>query len=211
MNTRSTMDAEARPATRSRENTRARLLDAAAEVFAEVGLDAASVEAVCDRAGFSRGAFYSNFASKGELFLALVERSSSQKLDLVADRVRALDRTATPDPSSLVPQVVGASLAGMEPRLVSELRAQAIRDERMAAAYLRLQEGIVERVRTIVDDIGSVYELRFRLPTAEVAQLMVDLADATCERAAIEGLGEPETTRLLHERIGLLATALLDS
>lgn len=205
------MDAEARPATRSRENTRARLLDAAAEVFAEVGLDAASVEAVCDRAGFSRGAFYSNFASKGELFLALVERSSSQKLDLVADRVRALDRTATPDPASLVPQVVGASLAGMEPRLVSELRAQAIRDERMAAAYLRLQEGIVGRVRTIVDDIGSVYELRFRLPTSEVAQLMVDLADATCERAAIEGLGEPETTQLLHERIGLLATALLDS
>ena len=44
------------PATRSRENTRARLLDAAAQVFAEVGLDGASVEAVCDRAGFTRGA-----------------------------------------------------------------------------------------------------------------------------------------------------------
>ncbi|SDQ26145.1 TetR/AcrR family transcriptional regulator [Microbacterium sp. cf332] len=203
------MDAEARPATRSRENTRTRLLDAAAEVFAEVGLDAASVEAVCDRAGFSRGAFYSNFASKGELFLALVERSSGEKLDAVADRVRALDRSAQPDPASLVPEIVGVSLAGMEPRLVSELRAQAIRDERIAAAYLTLQDGIVERVRRIVDDITAVYELRFRIPAVEVARLMVDLADATCERSAIEGADEAETTRRLHERIGQLATALL--
>lgn len=203
------MDAEGRPSTRSRENTRARLLDAAAEVFAETGLDAASVEAVCERAGFTRGAFYSNFASKDELFLALVERSSRQKLDEVADRVRALDRTVEPDPASLVPEVVGVSLAGMEPRLVSELRAQAIRDERIAAAYLELQDGIVDRVHRIVDDISEVYELRFRLPTVEVARLMVDLADATCERAAIEGVGETETTRQLHERIGQLATVLL--
>ncbi|PJI52936.1 hypothetical protein CTI14_35415, partial [Methylobacterium radiotolerans] len=59
------------PATRSRENTKARLLEAAAQVFAEAGLDGASVEAVCERAGFTRGAFYSNFDSKDELFLTL--------------------------------------------------------------------------------------------------------------------------------------------
>lgn len=203
------MDDEVRPSTRSRENTRARLLDAAEAVFAEIGLDAASVETVCERAGFTRGAFYSNFASKDELFLALVERSSRQKLDEVADRVRALDRTAEPDPASLVPEIVGVSLAGMEPRLVSELRAQAIRDERIAAAYLELQDGIVDRVHRIVEDISDVYELTFRLSTLEVARLMVDLADATCERAAIEGVGEAETTRQLHDRIGQLATVLL--
>lgn len=203
------MDAETRQPTRSRENTRTRLLDAAHEVFAEVGLDAASVEAVCERAGFTRGAFYSNFASKDELFLALVERSSTEQLDRVADRVRALDRTAVPDPASLVPQIVGVSMAGLEPRLVCELRAQALRDDRMAAAYLQLQDGIVARVQSIVDEIRTVYELRFRIPIPEVARLMVDLAETTCERAAIEGRVEPETSGLLHERIGLLATALL--
>ena len=70
------------PATRSRENTRARLLDAAAQVFAEVGLDGASVEAVCDRAGFTRGAFYSNFESKDELFLMLAG-SVGEQLSLI--------------------------------------------------------------------------------------------------------------------------------
>jgi len=48
---------------RRREATRQKLLDAAGLVFAEEGLDAASVEAICERAGFTRGAFYSNFDS----------------------------------------------------------------------------------------------------------------------------------------------------
>lgn len=203
------MTADTRQPTRSRENTRTRLLDAAHAVFGEAGLDAASVEAVCERAGFTRGAFYSNFASKDELFLALVERFSSEKLDIVADRVRGLDRSAAPDPASLVREIVGVSLGGLEPRLVCELRAQALRDKRMAAAYLDLQDGIHERVRVIVSDVANAYGLRFRIPVEKVAQLMVDLSEWTCERAAIEGLSEPQVTTLLHERLELLATALV--
>ena len=91
--------------TRSRENTRARLLEAAHEVFAEVGLDAASVEAICERAGFTRGAFYSNFESKDELFLALITRLSEDKLDEVSVRVRRL--SGTDSPLDLVRQTVG--------------------------------------------------------------------------------------------------------
>jgi AcrR family transcriptional regulator len=45
------------------QRTRAALLDAAGEVFAERGFQGASVEAIAERAGFSRGAFYSNFSS----------------------------------------------------------------------------------------------------------------------------------------------------
>lgn len=58
----------------SRARTRARLLEAAAGVFAERGFYGASVEEIAERAGFSRGAFYSNFESKDEAFLALLDR-----------------------------------------------------------------------------------------------------------------------------------------
>jgi AcrR family transcriptional regulator len=58
---------------RPREETRRELLDAAARVFAREGYQAASVEAVAEAAGFSRGALYSNFKSKEDLFLALYE------------------------------------------------------------------------------------------------------------------------------------------
>lgn len=63
-----------------RERTRERLLDAAFTVFARHGIRGASIEAVCEAAGFTRGAFYSNFSSKEELFLALAERAMRRQL-----------------------------------------------------------------------------------------------------------------------------------
>ena len=68
---------------RRREATKQKLLDAAAQVFAEEGLDAASVEAICERAGFTRGAFYSNFETKDELFLELAGRVARARVDSV--------------------------------------------------------------------------------------------------------------------------------
>jgi AcrR family transcriptional regulator len=54
--------------------TQARIIDAAAACFAEVGYDAAGVAEVCRRAGVSKGAFYHHFASKHDLFMLLLTR-----------------------------------------------------------------------------------------------------------------------------------------
>ena len=56
-----------------RAQTREDLLDAAARVFARRGFHGASVEAVCEEAGLSTGAVYSNFGGKEDLFLSLYE------------------------------------------------------------------------------------------------------------------------------------------
>ncbi|HEV2061514.1 MAG TPA: TetR/AcrR family transcriptional regulator [Solirubrobacteraceae bacterium] len=57
----------------SQARTRQALLDAASQVFVERGFQRASVEAITERAGFTRGAFYSNFSSKQELFAELLQ------------------------------------------------------------------------------------------------------------------------------------------
>lgn len=57
-----------------REETRERILDAAVALFFEVGPTAATVDAVAARAGLTKGAVYSSFGSKDELFAAVVER-----------------------------------------------------------------------------------------------------------------------------------------
>ncbi|HMN30494.1 MAG TPA: helix-turn-helix domain-containing protein, partial [Caldilineaceae bacterium] len=62
------------------QQTRERLLDAAVEVFSRRGYHAASVEEISEAAGFSKGAVYSNFASKEELFLALLDRLFTREL-----------------------------------------------------------------------------------------------------------------------------------
>jgi AcrR family transcriptional regulator len=56
-----------------RARTRARLIEAAAEVIGEKGYERASLEEVAARAGMTRGAIYGNFKSKDELLLAFVE------------------------------------------------------------------------------------------------------------------------------------------
>jgi AcrR family transcriptional regulator len=58
----------------SRDATRARLIAAAEKIFIRFGFDASSVERIAEAAGFSRGAFYSNFRDKDELFIAVLNK-----------------------------------------------------------------------------------------------------------------------------------------
>src|SRR5712675_1332735 len=84
----------------TRDDTREKLFKAAARVFEEQGIGGASIEAIAAAAGFTRGAFYSNFASKEELIIAMledhVEQSIRRNLDLLerhknlADFIEAL-------------------------------------------------------------------------------------------------------------------------
>ena len=72
----------------SREQTRLRLLDAAAVAIAKKGLAATSVEDIAEHAGYTRGAFYSNFKSKTDLFIELL-RIDQQTMQ--ADLQKLLD------------------------------------------------------------------------------------------------------------------------
>ncbi len=53
----------------SRERTTQRLLAAARKLIAKRGLSATTLDDVAEEAGYTRGAFYSNFNSKGDLFI----------------------------------------------------------------------------------------------------------------------------------------------
>jgi AcrR family transcriptional regulator len=75
-----TQSTTAASVSRRRAQTRDRLLTAARETFGERGFYGATVEDICEAAGFTRGAFYSNFASKDDLFFALHEREKDQRM-----------------------------------------------------------------------------------------------------------------------------------
>jgi AcrR family transcriptional regulator len=90
----------------TRDVTCDKLFEAAARVFEEQGIGGASIEAIAAAAGFSRGAFYSNFKSKDELIIAMledhVEQSIRRNLDLLArhknledfiEALKTMDRT----------------------------------------------------------------------------------------------------------------------
>src|SRR5499427_8543689 len=90
----------------TRDDTRDKLFEAAARVFEEQGIGGASIETIAAAAGFTRGAFYSNFKSKDELIIAMLEdhvaQSIRRNLDLLAEHtdlgdfiaaLRAVDRS----------------------------------------------------------------------------------------------------------------------
>ncbi|MCP2258833.1 transcriptional regulator, TetR family [Streptoalloteichus tenebrarius] len=83
----------------SREQTRERLLTAAAELFAERGVNGTSVEQIAERAGYTRGAFYGNFEDKHHLVLELLHRRTRRELD----EVRALGEGAPSPAEALAP------------------------------------------------------------------------------------------------------------
>jgi AcrR family transcriptional regulator len=83
------------------EHTRNVLLDAAEEVFARKGFDGAALEDIAEVAGYTRGAIYSHFGSKAELFLAVVERQRQQFLDGFADVIAMFHRLEDLDADDL--------------------------------------------------------------------------------------------------------------
>ncbi len=82
----------------TRDDTRDKLFEAAARVFEEQGISGASIETIAAAAGFTRGAFYSNFASKDELIVAMledhVEQTIRRNLDLLAEHQELQDYLA---------------------------------------------------------------------------------------------------------------------
>ncbi|MER6031090.1 TetR/AcrR family transcriptional regulator [Streptomyces sp. NPDC001851] len=65
---------------RRRVHTRARILSAAGELFLSAGYARTSIEDICTAAGYTRGAFYSNFTTKEDLVLALFDEKAAERM-----------------------------------------------------------------------------------------------------------------------------------
>ena len=83
------------PRTRpTRGEVRDRILDAASKVFAAEGFAGATIDAIGQAAGFTKGAVYSNFGSKDELFLALLDREFELRGEQIATTLESGGDTA---------------------------------------------------------------------------------------------------------------------
>lgn len=199
---------------RRRENTRTRLMDAAARMFAEEGIDASSVEAICERAGFTRGAFYSNFASKEELFLALCERSAETTLAAVRERVDSLEirgLEADLEVRNLVQEVL--EVAGhdrLDVLLGAEIRVQALRNADFADAYLALDRGLCENVSHLIREVAEARGLTLRVSPAVATELLLSTWVSLTERALIARLDPERARRELAERVSHILSLILE-
>ncbi|GAA2795948.1 hypothetical protein GCM10010441_21450 [Kitasatospora paracochleata] len=138
---------------RRRVHTRARILAAASDLFLSVGFARTSIEDICAAAGYTRGAFYSNFASKEDLLLALFDAQA-------ADRMAELEQLAAAGAAMTAPERARRlveALLRVEPAetgwilLFLEFRLLAARSPELAAR-------VAEHDRAVSSALAAVLE-----------------------------------------------------
>lgn len=185
-----------------RKATKHRLVEAAITEFAERGFDATSVEQLCDSAGFTRGAFYSNFSNKDELGVAVLEYHRDLALD-------GLDQVFTTPPAdadlawlteTALPRFFTILSPSPEFRItLMELRMRSYRSPALAAEALRIQAELRPGLISLVDQVAAQTGLSFELPTST----MIDVFEALYFYALV---AEPESAN--RELLGTIVSAL---
>ncbi|HEY1358516.1 MAG TPA: TetR family transcriptional regulator [Thermoleophilaceae bacterium] len=176
------------PATRTDRRTREQLLEAAAKVFAEKGFQAASVDEIARRAGFSKGAVYWHFESKDDLFFELLEERLDGPLREAVTRFES-----APAEVDMAPQadVVLSWLVEQQRDLVllhAEYCLLAARDPRLRARYTSRQ---AELRRAYARAIEARFEHRGDPPPKAPEDVATTLI-AAMQGLALEKLVDPE-------------------
>jgi AcrR family transcriptional regulator len=158
--------------------TRQRLLDAAERVFLRRGLQGSSVEEIAAEAGFTRGAFYSNFKSKDELFVELLQDRVYRQYADMAEEAQA--RPGSPRERlrwgiERVRDVQKGEAGGWLFRLWLECLTQAARDEsfrKLAATFWSGNRAVLAKnVNATFKEIGR----KPPLPAKQIATAMIAL------------------------------------
>ena len=168
-----------------REDTRRRLLDAARRVFLRRGFHGASLDLVADEAGFTKGAVYSRFASKADLFLALLDERITTR---IAEMEEAAARTRDPrDLGAAIGRQWDVKLAQDEEWSLAliEFRVHAARDatlnRRYDAAHTRFLDAIAGMIEREWQEAGEAPAVA----AADIARAAVAMGTgAVLERAA---------------------------
>ncbi|WP_331766312.1 TetR/AcrR family transcriptional regulator [Embleya sp. NBC_00896] len=201
--TASTTGADPKRVTVRRAQTRRRLLDAALEVFAEDGFGRSTVEQICEHAGFTRGAFYSNFSSLDELFLAMWEERSARML---ADIATALEQVPAAEPQ----EALRAALAAIPVddrwyRVTAEFTAHALRTPSLRRVMAAREQAILDTVLPVVVDALRRAGRRVDDRTA-LGQALVAVHDGT----TVQVLLDPDSA-VVRERREQLFFRVLDA
>ena len=183
---------------RRREVTVERLLDAALETFAERGFAAASVEDVCRRGGFTRGAFYSSFTSKDELFAALFTRELAREMARVEQLLAGL--ADEPDPvTAAVDRCLSAFRSDRTWTLVAtEYALHAARHPAAAELLQRHREELYAQLTGLIERAATEAGVQLAVPAGQLARTIAALHDGV----SLLTLSQPGTTEI--ERPALL-------
>ena len=188
----------------SRAEVRGRLLEAAERVLVEHGYGAASVEMITDAAGLSRGALYSNFRGKEDLYLALLEEYDRQQAETLGAAFQD-----NPDLASLLDLLrARGHTAGHNSRAIFTLQAElwllAMRNEEVRARVVAQQRRNVRAIAKAFEGVNGL-----PVPPERAAAIVSGLNDGLLMQRLLDPRSMPasffvDTLLLLARAFGLV-------
>ncbi len=166
---------------RRRSNTRQRLLDAGFDVFVKVGYAGATIEMITEAAKFTRGAFYSNFANKEELFLAVAQDQFERRLSLAINALTELQdqlfeaRAVSP---ARIGKLIASTLLDTEAErewqiLYTEIELFALRNPESYPAVDSLNGDYTDRVIEALTPLLQVFGVQFVGDPSSIARTFI--------------------------------------
>jgi AcrR family transcriptional regulator len=157
--------------------TRAALLRSASRSICERGLEGASIDLIAADAGYTKGAFYANFASKEELFLVMLDDKFSAELE----RLQAV-LEGTGEPLGVAREAAEDFLAFVDrdpewPRLYQEFSAHAARNDAFRVELAARQRELRARIAEVFARWAQAIGVQPALEHAEVAAMTCFMAD----------------------------------
>ena len=172
--------------------TRRQLLQAAEEVFLRRGFHRAGLEEVAEEAGFTRGAVYSNFEGKDDLFLALLDERIERRmrqLDEATAGLETLEDLARRDARRWMMQV------GQEPEwrlLLMEFWTHAARDPRLRRELAARHAHQVEAAAKVLEEAAAELSETLVLPACHIARAVIAMGRGVTLEWLVDPDGVPE-------------------
>jgi len=183
----------------SRLETRTKLLESAAQLFAKGGYEGASVDLIAETAGYSKGAFYSNFESKEAIFLELLDAHKRREIDALAQLLA--QEIPAQELLSLIRNSETMRASDFDFGLLSaEFQLQACRDKTFARTYAKLHRTHRDTMAGLVTKLFAKLD---RTPPSDPN----DLADIIM--ALTTGLSLQRTSVQGSPRKGFVTEAIL--
>lgn len=179
--------------------TRQRLLEAAQAVFARMGYHGSSIELVAAEAGYSKGAVYSNFASKEEMFLELLRMHMDRDLS-------ELEQIVDMTPEQLFP----ANTRWLEnmhtimpdmPTMMIELQLHARRNPEFAKAFYPLQDRKMAGVADVTRKYFAASGEPVPMDALELAYVIEALVHGLSLQRPLRAAGEPNEAGAIIDRL----------
>ncbi|UVI35653.1 TetR/AcrR family transcriptional regulator [Brevibacterium spongiae] len=177
-----------------RRQTRSTLVHAGTSVFAVRGIDGASIEEICEAGGLTRGAFYSNFSSRDDLVLAIIEMRTEENLDRLDETIQRwteqlTNTTEVPEIKALMTRFIDDVFNEKKQTVAETITEQEIelyclRVPHLYARYVELNASQLGRLSALVATALEVAGATTKQPISEFLTVIISVFNRIALTAA---------------------------